>query len=109
MVVIPSFNLFLSAILILVFAEWVRRVLWMGRFRRKNPPLPPAPADEPLRMQKVSVIVPARNEETNIARCLFHLMKQDYPDLEIIVVDDRSNDRGPHLMENFKKLSPVDE
>ena len=93
--------------MVLVFAEWARRVLWMGRFRRRNPALPPAPADETARPQKVSIIVPARNEETNIAHCLFHLMKQDHPDLEIIVVDDRSDDRGPHLMENFKKLSPV--
>jgi chlorobactene glucosyltransferase len=105
-VAIPLFNYFLSVFLILVFAEWGRRVLWMGQFRRKNPAILPA-SDTSFPTQKVSVIVPARNEEKNIAHCLFHLMRQDHANLEIIVVDDRSDDRSPHLMENFKKLSPV--
>ena len=56
---------------------------------------------------KVSVIVPAKNEEKNIANCLVHLFRQNYKNYEIIVVDDRSTDKTPHLLENFQKLSPV--
>ena len=83
----------------------MRRVLWMSRFRTSNPPL--EPLERPSGAEdKVSVIVPARNEEKNITHCLFHLSKQNYKDLEIIVVDDRSSDRTGHLVENFKKLSP---
>ena len=41
----------------------------------------------------VSVVVPARNEEHNIARCVGSLAASDYPNFEIIVVDDRSDDR----------------
>jgi cellulose synthase/poly-beta-1,6-N-acetylglucosamine synthase-like glycosyltransferase len=43
---------------------------------------------------KVSVIIPARNEENNIAACLDSLAEQDYPKdlLEIIVADDHSTD-----------------
>lgn len=41
---------------------------------------------------KISVIIPARNEEGNISLCLDSLLEQDYPDYEIIVVDDRSSD-----------------
>lgn len=43
---------------------------------------------------KISVIVPARNEEKNIARCLDSLINQTYSRdcLEIIVVDDHSTD-----------------
>ena len=107
MVVIPSLNFLVLASLVFIFAEWTRRIFWMGRFRHRNPPIVPAPKDGPLSSEKVSIIVPARNEEKNIAHCLFHLMKQDLPGIEIIVVDDRSDDRGPHLMENFKKLSSV--
>jgi chlorobactene glucosyltransferase len=44
--------------------------------------------DAPL----VSILVPARNEEGNIGRCLDHLLAQDYPNLEIVVVDDASTD-----------------
>jgi len=40
----------------------------------------------------VSVVVPARNEERNIERIIRSLAASDYPDLEIVVVDDRSED-----------------
>ncbi|MDX1568406.1 MAG: glycosyltransferase family 2 protein [Longimicrobiales bacterium] len=40
----------------------------------------------------VSVIVPARNEAANIEACLLHLTASRYPDFEILVVDDRSDD-----------------
>ncbi len=41
----------------------------------------------------VSVLIPARNEEENIETCLKSLLKQDYPNFEIIVLDDNSKDR----------------
>lgn len=43
---------------------------------------------------RISVIIPARNEECNIENCLAALLKQDYPKnlFEVIVVDDHSND-----------------
>lgn len=48
--------------------------------------LPPAPAPP------VSVIVPARNEAHNIARCVTSILSTSYPNLELIVVDDASTD-----------------
>lgn len=47
-----------------------------------------APADPPL----VSVIVPARDEEANIARCVTSALSTTWPRLEMIVVDDHSRD-----------------
>lgn len=41
---------------------------------------------------KVSVLVPARNESRNIDRCVRSLVSQDYPNFEVIVLDDRSED-----------------
>ena len=41
---------------------------------------------------KVSVLIPARNEEKNIGECLEGLLKQDYPNFEIIVLNDHSED-----------------
>jgi chlorobactene glucosyltransferase len=40
----------------------------------------------------ISVLVPARDEEANIAACLDSLQKQDYPNYEIVVLDDNSSD-----------------
>lgn len=40
----------------------------------------------------ISVLVPSRNEEGNIRRCLESLQKQDYPNFEILVLDDNSSD-----------------
>jgi hypothetical protein len=45
----------------------------------------------------VSIIVPARNEEALLARCLASLSAQHYGPLEVIVVDDRSTD-GTHAI-----------
>lgn len=51
----------------------------------------------------VSVVVPARNEASNLARCLHSLLRQDYPAhlLEIIVVDDHSEDATAVVAEGF--------
>ena len=40
----------------------------------------------------ISVVVAARNEEATIADCLSVLAIQDYPDYEVVVVDDGSTD-----------------
>ena len=47
---------------------------------------------------KVSALVPARNEEHNIGRCLESLMAQDYPNLEVVVLNDRSEDRTGEII-----------
>jgi cellulose synthase/poly-beta-1,6-N-acetylglucosamine synthase-like glycosyltransferase len=41
---------------------------------------------------KISIIVPAYNEEKTIADCIKSLLKLDYPDFEVILVDDGSTD-----------------
>jgi len=41
----------------------------------------------------ISVLVPARNEERNIAACVQSLLAQDYPSFELLVLDDGSSDR----------------
>jgi len=46
----------------------------------------------------ISVLVPARNEETNIQGCLESLRKQDYPNFEILVLDDNSSDGTADLV-----------
>ncbi len=49
----------------------------------------------------ISVLIPARNEEENIETCLKSLQKQDYPNFEILVLDDSSEDRTAELVERM--------
>ena len=56
----------------------------------------------------MSVIVPARNEEATIRKCLEGLLEQDYPKYfyEIIVVNDRSTDRTAAIVEELCRQNP---
>ncbi|GAC1575711.1 MAG: glycosyltransferase family 2 protein [Candidatus Elarobacter sp.] len=60
----------------------------------QNVPLVGALADAPT----LSIVVPARNEERTIARCVTSLLAQTHPEYEVIVVDDRSEDRTPEIL-----------
>jgi chlorobactene glucosyltransferase len=51
----------------------------------------------PPRAPLVSVIVPARNEARNIGRCVRSILSSRYPSLELIVVDDHSQDETAAL------------
>ncbi len=50
----------------------------------------------------VSIIVPAYNEEENIAETIQGLLSMDYPEFEIIVVDDGSTDRTYEIAKRFE-------
>jgi cellulose synthase/poly-beta-1,6-N-acetylglucosamine synthase-like glycosyltransferase len=52
---------------------------------------------------KISVIIPARNEEQNITHCLLSLKNQTYPKnlYEVIVIDDHSTDNTWNILQNF--------
>jgi chlorobactene glucosyltransferase len=57
---------------------------------------------EDIMLTALTVIIPARNEEKHIRKCLEALVSQDYPNLEIIVVNDESTDNTEHLIEEVK-------
>src|SRR5206468_3545680 len=61
---------------------------------RECPPGGNGKADWPF----VSIIVPARNEERNLPRLLPTLLGQRYPNFEVIVVDDQSDDATPTIL-----------
>jgi cellulose synthase/poly-beta-1,6-N-acetylglucosamine synthase-like glycosyltransferase len=63
------------------------------RLRKRNS------AEKPL----VSVIVAARNEEQNVERLLSALANQDYPEFEIVIANDRSEDRTKSLVEAWQE------
>jgi chlorobactene glucosyltransferase len=54
----------------------------------------------------VSVLVPARDEEKNIARCLDSLLEQTYANYEIVVLDDRSTDATWKIISGYAERNP---
>ena len=55
---------------------------------------------------KVSILIPARNEENNILSLLESINKQDYTEYEVIVLDDDSTDRTRQICSEFAALHP---
>jgi chlorobactene glucosyltransferase len=49
----------------------------------------------------ISVLIPARDEEKNIRTCLESLQKQDYPNYEILVLDDNSTDNTAAIVKEL--------
>lgn len=78
------YQVFASVVMLYVLLT----ALYNLRFMPRLPWAAPLPQVLPL----VSVLVPARNEERNIGACLESLMAQDYPRMEILVLDDDSSD-----------------
>jgi len=85
----------------LVFLVWVSRHLLIYRERRDGFLLtgdyPGPPADAPL----VSVLVAAKDEAGNIETCVRTMLSQDYPNFEMIVCDDRSEDGTGDIVERI--------
>ena len=53
------------------------------------------------KLQPVSIIIAARNEEQNLLKFLPKIFEQDYPEFEIIVVNDRSWDKSIDVLQAF--------
>ncbi len=52
---------------------------------------------------RVSVLIPARNEQDNIGKCLDSLICQDYPDYKVLVLNDGSTDRTAEIVEGYSR------
>jgi len=84
-------------------ALWLRTAPWHEE-RVKQLPTKDAkmPTDDPL----VSIIVPARNEEENIRRCVASLLEQDYGHYEVLAVDDGSTDATGRILDDLSANHP---
>ena len=85
----------LSAAILVV---WVTRVLAVYSVRSRGPVLSRDTIPDVPPSGLVSIIMPAKDEEANIRAALETLQAQDYPDIEILVVDDRSRDRTAEIV-----------
>ena len=60
----------------------------------------------PDHLPPVSILVPARNEEDNIATCVLSLLEQDYPAFELIILDDHSTDQTGSILADLARRQP---
>jgi cellulose synthase/poly-beta-1,6-N-acetylglucosamine synthase-like glycosyltransferase len=99
-----------AGLTVLIGLIWARRHLEINRARR-DPLLSSADADGSGELPALSVLVAAKDEQENIARCIDGLLAQDYPNLQVIVVDDRSDDRTGEIIDELarrdRRLSAV--
>lgn len=86
--------------LLLIGLVWLKRHLDLNR-ASDEPILGPGDADGDTPLPKLTVLVAGKEEEANIGRCLEGLLAQDYPDLQIVAANDRSEDRTGALMDEF--------
>ena len=84
-------------VMALILLTWVRIPISAIIIRRKFTLSLEYPVDIPNSPQ-ISIIVPARNEEHNIRRCLESLQKIEYPNIEFLVLNDRSTDRTGEIV-----------
>lgn len=85
----------------LIGLVWLKRHVDFNRGRDQpvlRPDEPGLPDDE---LPSLSVVVSAKDEQDNIGRCLAGLLAQDYPRLQVVVVDDRSSDRTGQIIDEF--------
>jgi len=101
-------SLFLLAVFTLGLTLWINSTLFLGIMKMEElsstTPTLDIGGDHP----RVSIIVPACNEEKTIEQGLLSMLAQDYDNLEIVAIDDRSTDATfqviSSLSEVFSKL-----
>ena len=87
---------FITALFIIFLVLGLGRLVFMyvlvGKERKKERALEASLANMPAQQPKVTIIVPAYNEEVDAVSSLENLLNQDYPNYDIVFVDDGSKD-----------------
>ncbi len=92
---------------VVLFVTYAALIIYYANSWRSIPGFFPKPQTSNLKLQtsnlKLSIIIPARNEEKNIKACLDSICYQSYPkDLyEVLVVDDYSTDATAEIIKNY--------
>ena len=98
MVTIP---VILTVLLSLVALVWASRHVQLSHEKHTRFVLAPESPGPPANAVRISVIVAAKDEAENIEACVRTVLRQDYPDFELIVCDDRSTDQTGAIVERI--------
>ncbi|MBS2039647.1 glycosyltransferase [bacterium] len=93
----------MTALSILAVLAWVVVTLTQALVGRR---LQTLPGQVRTQLPRLSVLVPACNEQSTLAAALTSLLAVNYPNLEIVLVNDRSTDSTGDLMESLAASDP---
>jgi len=82
-------------LMLLNLLQNIKRLKGQEKFRLRKP------------LPLISVLIPARNEERNIKNCVSSVLRQNYPYLEIIVLDDNSADQTFKIAKELSRGSKI--
>ena len=85
--------------LIGIIIHYILNILPIGSLKANN-------LEQSLSKDPVSIIICARNEDDNLTEFLPKILTQDYPEFEVIVVDDCSFDNTENVIDEFAKIFP---
>lgn len=93
--------------MLLLALVWLKRHIDLNRAARDRQ-LTDSDADEglPVPLPKLSLLVAAKDEAANIERCVRGLLAQDYPNFELIVINDRSGDGTDRIIDDLARSDP---
>ena len=104
----------LTVLIFAIFSAWLYFLIYTRKTFKRVPKLESANEQQQgdavfiskhKRYPKVMVILPARNEEEYIAKCLNSLINQSYPNFEIVVINDSSSDRTGEITQRYHTLN----
>ncbi|MBI3862256.1 MAG: glycosyltransferase [Planctomycetia bacterium] len=101
------------SVIVWTVLAWTLASIWIavifafvGAWRRRPLLRPHAPGPDSADLPRLSVIVAARDEAGCIETCIRSLFRQDYPDLEVVAVNDRSSDETPAILDRLASDFP---
>ncbi|HEX9827583.1 MAG TPA: glycosyltransferase [Flavobacteriaceae bacterium] len=92
----PIFDVLFCTLIVVVIIQIVYYLFIFGKFSFSKK------QDQTPKNIAVSVIVCAKNEAKNLKKFLPSILQQDYPNFEVVLINDRSTDKTLKVMEAFK-------
>jgi hypothetical protein len=89
----------ISIAAVLLACAAIPALMFVVNLRRYGPPC--AEPNGGTASEQLDVLIPARNEEANIASCLEHVLASDYAALNVLVLDDASTDDTAAIVRDF--------
>jgi Glycosyl transferase family 2 len=100
-------QIFWTGLLGLVAILWTLQVIQIARGIPTLPQLKEVAPAEGARLPKISILVAARNEAKKLPDALASFLAVDYPDYEVVAVNDRSQDGTQSILDAARRSNPI--